>query len=501
MNNSIYMQVLLSAETSDSHLIIQRIKKVFRLKGKLKSIIGIIIFAAFFITSNLFPQSMKELDDKAYDAYDKKNYKEAIEILNERIREFPNATDKGWVFNLRGLCYRCLKNNKEALADFSESIYFEASDYNYYNRGFFYNEMGEYAKAVSDFTSAILINKDHIKSYEGRAFAYCNLKNYDKSFEDYTTLMKAEPNNDNAYYGRGVNYFEMGKYTEAVSELNKSLELNPNFADGYEMRGKTYYFLKDYTKALADFEKAYSLNKNLDPSLPDLISECRNKLKSNETNTKPKDQNKTEKQEEIVVKPETAESLIKKIEDDFTHIQYKSALEKCNNFFIKYPDYSGIHKVYFLRGKAYYSLQDYKKAIDDFTSAINLSEDAEYYFYRSYSYYYKRDMGSALIDATKSISINPDEYYYRLRGMINFKIKLYDDAIYDFSKSYDLRKQDLTEVIDLGQIYNMDTRGDAYNALGKYEEAIKDWEFAKTMDKGNGAYYDKKINEAKIKMK
>ena len=69
------------------------------------------------------------------------------------------------------------------------------------------------------------------------------------------------------------------------------------------------------------------------------------------------------------------------------------------------------------RGNAYYGLQEYYKAIQDYTKAININPNyASAYYNRGTTYDELQEYYKAIQDYTKAININPnyaDAYYNR----------------------------------------------------------------------------------------
>ena len=47
-------------------------------------------------------------------------------------------------------------------------------------------------KAVDDFSNAIELDPQDLKSYQNRGDAYCNLGNYDEAIKDFAVVTKLE---------------------------------------------------------------------------------------------------------------------------------------------------------------------------------------------------------------------------------------------------------------------------------------------------------------------
>jgi len=465
-------------------------------------IVKVIIFTFLLNTQNLFSQSMGELDEKMQTAYKNRNYAEAINFATTRLMAWPWAADKNNIYNFRGTCYFFMEKFNEALSDYTNSINLKPDKTNYFNRGNTYLSLKEYDKAISDLTKSIEFDTNYLDAYISRSNAYYKQKLYNKSIEDDNKVIELSPNDYNGYFGRALCYLGQAKYPEAIPDLDKTIQLKPDLPNGHGERGMANYYLGNYSQAITDLEKCISLDKQFESSLRNYINDAKSKIKSDKNqNAKQKEEPKINKQNENQNLPETAGSLLKKIEAELRLGYYKSVIEKCDKFLTEYKTDINFDRALYLRGRGNYGLTDYNKAIDDFTSALNLKENADYYYFRGLCYYNKKSWAEAIQDLTKSVNLVPGQDNYNALGNVYFKIKIYEDAIYFYTKSDEHNKNNITEVMDNLYVRNLDSRGDAYFKLGKYTEAISDWKKLREYEKSNTAYYNKKIEEAESKMK
>ena len=132
-------------------------------------------------------------------------------------------------------------------------------------------------------------------------------------------------------------------------------------------------------------------------------------------------------------------------------------------------------KLYFDMGVSNLVPNQYEKAIDDFTKAIELNPryfDA--YWQRASAYSNLGQYESALADYTKIIELKPNfAYPYYERGLVYLLLEQYNKSINDYTKAIELRP------------YNADfymQRGFAYYKLEQYEEALKDYDKTLELD-------------------
>lgn len=129
----------------------------------------------------------------------------------------------------------------------------------YYNRGAICLGQGDYAQAITLYTSAIELDPDYTYAIHSRGVAYERLGNYEKAIADYKRAIRIE---DYAFshYGLGYIYYAQGKYEDSIAEYTRAIERDPTYIDTYRNRGIAYYQLGEYDLAIADYLHVIQLN-------------------------------------------------------------------------------------------------------------------------------------------------------------------------------------------------------------------------------------------------
>jgi putative GTP pyrophosphokinase len=99
----------------------------------------------------------------------------------------------------------------------------------YNHRGMVYFVLGEYEKAVQDFTHAVQLNQNNFRAYNNRGLVYRMLKKHERAFEDFESSLEIEALQTDAYFGRSQLYFELCNYPKALEDCKKVLNINPDF--------------------------------------------------------------------------------------------------------------------------------------------------------------------------------------------------------------------------------------------------------------------------------
>ena len=109
------------------------------------------------------------------------------------------------------------------------------------------------------------MNPNKLEAYNNRGYAYQELKQYQKALADYNKAIELNPQYALAYSNRGEVHYYLKNYTQAIDDLNKAIELGlegTNLGEALYYRGLAYEKLGDNARAEADFAKARALGYN-----------------------------------------------------------------------------------------------------------------------------------------------------------------------------------------------------------------------------------------------
>lgn len=218
------------------------------------------------------------------------------------------------------------------------------------------------------------------------------------------------------YINEAFELFKLDLFDEAEESLNIAVKLDDTISDIYGIRALIKFATDRVDSALEDLDIAIKLNPN-DPILY------------------------------------LHKALILSEKDDNESIKNFNIAEKT---FIE----TGLPittQFYISRGKTYLTIEEYQKAFDDFTTAIELDSDILAYFFRGKISNVFGDFESALNDLNSCIEQDSEFISaYVNRAFIHFKLKEYFDARSDLIKAIELEPElydseiirDLLEKID-----------------------------------------------------
>lgn len=132
----------------------------------------------------------------------------------------------------------------------------------YLGRGLFFQEKGEFNRAMNDFTKCLEIDSSYLFAYYNRGNIFFDSKKYDLAVLDYSRAIEINPKYVNALVNRGIAFMELSKYSEANRDFTSAIKIDSNQMDAIYYRGFSYLKLAKFDSALADFERYYLYNPN-----------------------------------------------------------------------------------------------------------------------------------------------------------------------------------------------------------------------------------------------
>ena len=414
-----------------------------------------------------------QIDPKYADAYynrgnvyskQKGDYDAAIADYNKAIRIDPKSPKSADVYSNRGTTYENKGDHDAAITDFNKAIQIKPDDaVAYNNRGNAYDEKGDHDAAIADYNKAIQIKPDYAEAYYNRGIAYADKGDYDAAISDYTKAIKIEPNDAANFNNRGIAYKTKGDHDAAIADFNKAIQIKPDDAVAYNNRGNAYERKGDYDAAIADYNKAIQIK-------PDYAKAYYNRgiayKKKGDYDAAIADYNKA-----IQIKPDDADAYYYRGRAYHKKQEYTRAIEDYTKATEINPkdayNFSGRAWTYFKAGQAARGFPDAERALElkpnepDFLDtrgeifeALGRRDEAV------------ADFRRAIDEYTKAIEIDPkNAYNFNGRAWVYFKAGQAAKGLPDAERALELKPN---EPDFLG------TRGNIFEALGRRDEAIAD---------------------------
>jgi tetratricopeptide (TPR) repeat protein len=436
-----------------------------------------------------------------------------------------DPTDWTPYFN-RGNAFQSEKNVIAALDDYAQAMSLNPTfTGTYINRGMLYSEQGNFSAALEDFNTAIALDSDLAMAYYNRGVVYHNQKNLQAALDDYNQALLLNPNYAKAYHNRGLVYHEQGDLQAALADFNQTLALSPT-AEVYDNRGNVYHDQQAFPQALADYDRAIALDPRFVKAYFDhgLLKDDQGDLQSALVDyTQAIDLDPSYKDaylnrgtiygalgnlsaavadfdQAIILNPTDRNAYFNRGITHNDQGEHAAALADFNQAIKLDPDFA---QAFYQRGNTYFDQRNFVDALADYSRAIDLNPAyTQAYLSRASVQYYQKNFTAALADLDQAIALDPeDATAYGYRGTIHFDLgHPSSDWAADLQKAVALNPKDAESFNQLCWFYALegqpstalpsclqavtldpspnyrDSRGVVYASLGKYPEAIADFQ-------------------------
>jgi tetratricopeptide (TPR) repeat protein len=294
--------------------------------------------------------------------------------------------------------------------------------------------------------------------------------NNQKAKELAEALIREHPDFAFGYFALGTIYSNgLGQYSTAIIQFNKSIDLDQQFPRSWLNRGKAKIGVKDFQGAREDFNQAVTLKRGYSPAY----------ILRGVANYGLQDTDAMLSDFEIGLQLDfKALSEVQDIAADAVNKAIELAPENVN--------------YYYARGYARFVDENYRLALADFTTAVNMvSGSSEFLKYAGATKVFLEDADGAQTDLNIALGINPDDpdIYYYLGILMNDV----EDQPFRSFEYFNLA----IELDDTNPMYFYYRSNSSYQLMN-YQSARDDINLALYLDNHKGDYY---ALRGQIKMK
>ena len=132
--------------------------------------------------------------------------------------------------------------------------------YEHYNNAVKLEKDGKFVEAVFEYERSIVLNPEHIKSYNNLGGLYNKLERYDLAVGAYKKALAINPDYVKAHNNLGLVLFQLDKVNEAIDEFKAAISLDSKNVESYNNLGLLYKYRGDIEKGMETFKSALSIN-------------------------------------------------------------------------------------------------------------------------------------------------------------------------------------------------------------------------------------------------
>ena len=195
--------------------------------------------------------------------YESKNeLDQSLAICNQIITQYPGELD---ALILKAEILKDQNKEKDALAVLEKAYSYAPNDVELVHRLAFNYAEAKNPKVLS--LSDSLIKADvaqrHAEPYYFKGLYYENLGNYNKAIPYFNEAIQHDFNFEDAYLDKGQSYYELKKYSDALKTFQLAATVFASEGEPYYWLGKTQEAMGDANNAKLNYERAYGLDHSL----------------------------------------------------------------------------------------------------------------------------------------------------------------------------------------------------------------------------------------------
>ncbi|MDP5158340.1 MAG: tetratricopeptide repeat protein [Flaviramulus sp.] len=179
---------------------------------------------------------------------------------NKDFSKFDTFKKSLW---MRALTYEALEQPYEALKDYTNIITYDHTSENYYNRGELLIKLKLYAEANKDFKKSVSLNKKNLFAYFYKGASNLYLGDFLKAISDFSEVIKYDSTDFDAYLGLAIAYKKLKDSEKAKQNFDmanqiispdKTINSILDYSNTFWFKNEYFYF-NHYINELVKLKK------------------------------------------------------------------------------------------------------------------------------------------------------------------------------------------------------------------------------------------------------
>jgi FkbM family methyltransferase len=219
---------------------------------------------------NQTKKSINFIMDQANYAYKNKEYKKAIKLYFDVLKQIPNDAN---LHNQIGMVFESLGDMTKAIDAYKNAIKIDPNFSKAINNlGVVLYKQKRYNESAEVFQIALNVDPKYHEVYSNMGAALNKALQYDEAIKALKTAIQKMPKHGGAYTNLGNVYNKIHNYKQAASYHEKSIELEPNGCNAYSNVGTSYKNQGFTNKAIESYKKAIKLKPDFENAHFDLAT-------------------------------------------------------------------------------------------------------------------------------------------------------------------------------------------------------------------------------------
>lgn len=155
----------------------------------------------------------------------------------------------------RAMINMLINRTDSALHDYNKAIALKSDNFSHYiNRGNILHQNRDYTGAIADYNKAIELSPNDKTALFNRSLIMIEVGDYNVAINDLNKLVANHPDMYEAVYQRAIINQKMGKHNATIDDMTKVIERYPNFVPAYQLRAESYNAMGNRQGAFRDMQ-------------------------------------------------------------------------------------------------------------------------------------------------------------------------------------------------------------------------------------------------------
>lgn len=156
---------------------------------------------------------------------------------------------------------------EELLQVLEERAHIEASASNWFELGYYLDEVQRHTDAVRAYEKALALAPKDAFAWNNKGISLGKLEHCDAAIICFDKALEIEPINVDAWCNKGLALGKLDRYDAAMKCYDKALEIDPHSANAWNNKGCALYALGRDADAIEAIDKALEIDPNYDAAL------------------------------------------------------------------------------------------------------------------------------------------------------------------------------------------------------------------------------------------
>lgn len=197
-----------------------------------------------------------------------RDYKKTLEYIGKALE-----TDKinARAYFMKGITHKEMGDTAKAVASFQTAVDQDPEYYHaYIQLGVLYATRNN-PLAADYYKNALKQNPNSIEARYGLGMYYQENEEYNKAISEYDSILRIEPKYKQAHYNLGyIHLVYLKVYSQAVKHFTMAIDCDAKYAEAYYNRGYSYELMGDIMNAKTDYTRAIDIRPNYERAIAGL---------------------------------------------------------------------------------------------------------------------------------------------------------------------------------------------------------------------------------------